>query len=53
MVVNALLDDVNTKTYINEDVTAKLRLKGPAQQFQINILNGHSELLETCLFKWN
>lgn len=45
--VNTRLDDGRTKTYVNEDVAAKLRLKGAVEQFEVNVLNGHSETLET------
>ena len=46
MVVNALLDEGSTKTYVNEDVAAKLRLKGATQQLQVNVLSRNSETLE-------
>ena len=45
--VNARLDDGSTKTFVNEDVAAELRLKGPVEQLQVNELNKHSETLET------
>ena len=47
VVVNARLDDGSTKTFVNEDVAAELRLKGPVEQLQVNELNKHSETLET------
>ena len=47
MVVNELLNDGSTKTYVNEDVAAELGLKGPAQELQVNVLNRHSETLWT------
>ena len=47
MVVHALLDYGNKITCVNEDVAAKLRSKEAAQQLQVNVLNGHSDTLET------
>ena len=47
MVVHAFLDYGNKITCVNEDVTAKLRSKEAAQQLQVNVLNGHSDTLET------
>ena len=46
-VVNALLDDGSTKTYVNSDTAAELNLKGTLERMNIGILNGRSELLET------
>ena len=46
-VVNALLDDGSTKTYVNSDIAAELNLKGTLERMNIGILNGRSELLET------
>ena len=45
--VNALSDEGNIKTYVNEDVAPKSRLKEPSQQLQVNTLNGHSKTLKT------
>ena len=45
--VNSRLNDGSTKTYVNEDVAAKLGLKGAVEQFEVNVLNGHSETLDT------
>ena len=47
IVVNALSDEGNIKTYVNEDVAPKSRLKEPSQQLQVNALNGHSKTLKT------
>ena len=41
------MNQLSTKTYVNVDVAAKLRLKGAVKQFQVNVLNGHSKTLET------
>ena len=47
MVVNALLDDGSTKTYVNEDIAAELKLKGEVQKVNVSVLNGHCEQLNT------
>ena len=47
LVVNALLDDGSTKTYVNSDIAAELNLKGTLERVNIGILNGRSESLET------
>ena len=38
MIVNALLDDGNTKTYINGDVAAELGLEGSTQWITVDVL---------------
>ena len=47
MVVNALLDDGSTKSYINSSVAAELRLQGVSQNVTVNKLNGQAEILQT------
>ena len=47
LVVNALLDDGSTKTYVNSDIAAELNLKGTLERVNIGVLNGRSESLET------
>ena len=47
VVVNAVLDNANTKTYVNSDVPAKLGLNGKSQKVKVNVLNGHVETLDT------
>ena len=37
LVVNALLDDASTKTYLNSDVTAELGLQGENCKVTVNI----------------
>ena len=44
--VNALLDDVSTKTYVNTDVASELGLKGNKEQVTVNVLNGQLETFE-------
>ena len=47
LVVNALLDDGSTKTYVNSDIAAELNVKGALERVNIGVLNGRSESLET------
>ena len=47
LVVNALLDDGSTKTYVNSDIATELNLKGTLERVNIGVLNGRSESLET------
>ena len=47
MVVNALLDDGSTKTYINEDVAKELKLEGQKQLVNVSVLNGQCKQFET------
>ena len=47
MIVNALLDDGSTKTYINGDVAAELGLEGSTQRITVNVLNGEEDSFET------
>ena len=47
MIVNALLDDESTKTYINGDVAAELGLEGSTQRITVNMLNGEDDSFET------
>ena len=45
--VNALLDEVSTKTYLNADIAAELGLQGHPQSVTVNVLNGQTETFET------
>lgn len=47
IVVNALLDDGSTKSYINRDVASELGLQGENQQVTIGVLNGQTEIVNT------
>ena len=38
--VNALLDDVSIRSYINSDVAAELGLQGQLRRVKISVLNG-------------
>ena len=45
--VNALLDEVSTKTYINADVASELGLQGISRKVTVNVLIGQTETVET------
>ncbi|KAK3732000.1 hypothetical protein QZH41_005502 [Actinostola sp. cb2023] len=47
LVVNALLDDASTKSYINSDIAAQLGLQGINQRVTVNVLNGQVDTFET------
>ena len=47
IIVNALLDDGSTKTYINGDVAAELGLEGNTQRITVNMLKGEEDCFET------
>ncbi|XP_071081761.1 uncharacterized protein [Haliotis cracherodii] len=49
MMVNALLDDASTHTYINEDVAAELGVQGQTQQVSVNVLNDKQEIFDSML----
>ena len=47
LVLNALLDDASTKTYINDDAAAELGLEGAMQTITVNVLNGGEDSFQT------
>ena len=47
VVVNALLDDGSTQTYLNSNVAAELGLEGKICDTQVNVLNGCVESFQT------
>ena len=47
IVVNALLDDASTKTYLNADIAAELKLVGETRRITVNVLNGQMDSFET------
>ena len=47
VVINALLDDGSTQTYLNSDVAAELGLEGEVCNTQVNVLNGCVESFQT------
>ena len=46
LVVNALLDDGSTKSYVNADVAFQLGTQGTVQRIQVGVLNGKLEALD-------
>ena len=51
--VNALLDEASTKTYLNSDVAAELRLHSRTEKVEVNVLNGQIETFETKPVSFN
>jgi len=47
IVINALLDDGSTKTYLNSDIAAELGLISETQHITVSMLNGHHENFRT------
>ena len=47
VVVNALLDDGSTQSYVNSSVAGELNLSAPIQKVLVSTLNGRVETLET------
>ena len=50
--VNALLDESSSKSYLNSDVAAELRLEGSPHELIVNVLNGHHTALDTSLVEF-
>ena len=50
--VNALLDEASSKSYLNSDVPAELRLEGSPHELIVNVLNGHHTALDTSLVEF-
>ena len=47
LIVNALLDDASTTSYINYDVAAELGLQGPLETVSISTMNGNVKTYQT------
>ena len=47
VVINALLDDASTTTYLNSDVAAELGLRGELQSVNVTVLNDQVETFES------
>ena len=45
--INALLDDLSTRTYVNPDVAAELGLKVRTEKVTVSVLNGQAETFDT------
>lgn len=50
--INALLDDASTKTYINQDIAAELKLNGEQKMMQVKVLNNQTETFESTTVKF-
>ena len=44
MSINALLDDISSKTYINSDVAAELGFQGEKRGVTVNVPNGQTRV---------
>ena len=51
VVINALLDDASTKTYINSDGAAELGLQGQNRRMTVNALDNQTDSFETMPFE--
>ena len=52
LIINALLDDGSTKTYLNADIAAKLALHGEIWKSKVNVINGTVATFETALVEF-
>ena len=48
LIINALLDDGSTQTYLNADIAAKLGLHGEKRKSQVNVINGTVAIFEAA-----
>ena len=48
LIINALLDDGSTQTYLNADIAGKLGLHGEIQKSQVSVINGKVATFETA-----
>ena len=48
LIINALLDDGSTQTYLNADIAAKLGLHGDISKSQVSVINGTVATFETA-----
>ena len=48
LIINALLDDGSTQTYLNGDIAANLDLHGELWKSQVNVINGTAASFETA-----
>ena len=48
LIINALLADGSTQTYINADIAGKLGLNGEICKSQVNVINGSVATFETA-----
>ena len=52
LIINALLDDGSTQTYLNADIAAKLALHGEIWKSKVNVINGTVATFETALVEF-
>ena len=50
--VTALLDDGSSKTYLNSDIAAELRLEGSPHELTVNVLSDNQERFETTVVRF-
>ena len=48
LIINALLDDGSTQTYLNADIATKLGLHGEIRKSQVNVINGTVAIFEAA-----
>ena len=48
LIINSLLDDGSTQTYLNADIAAKLGWHGEIWKSQVNVINGTVATFETA-----
>ena len=48
LIINVLLDDGSTQTYLNADIATKLALHGKIRKSQVNVINGTVATFETA-----
>ena len=52
MIINAILDDGSTQTYLNTDIAVKLALNGEIWKSQVNVINETVVTFETALVQF-
>ena len=52
LIINAILDDGSTQTYLNTDIAVKLALNGEIWKSQVNVINETVVTFETALVQF-
>ena len=52
LIMNAILDDGSTQTYLNTDISVKLALNGEIWKSQVNVINETVVTFETALVQF-
>lgn len=52
LIINGLLDNGSTQTYLNVDIAAKVSLKGEILKSQVNVINGAVATFKTALVEF-